>query len=578
MKKPESMGRRDPGQSCPCLKRRVEWYGELPATHAARFWPASKTSRFYLVYSNASCNACCAVLALNAPLLHEIHVLQFWPEVLLSSCNRVSAISLQYTTLQLAFNNSLIGFLITKSALQINRLLLLCYLCHMTFMSGIKIIGIFLLILTTISPKSALADWKIYYTGIIGQQSGYHGRGSFATQSQCEQYRMTMPGGSMSYCGGFDTPTPSSPSGDDGTAAREQEKQRQLQLQREQQERELELARQKKFAEEKDKLLGSFKGNSTGTLGLKTGTGSVSGCIEKGLTCVLNGTPCCAPYSCSGKFPNTYCGSLNGTDTLGLKTGTGSVDPKVLQEQNEFEKMNAEWMEKQKQLIEQRLREPNKYAAAITKSLKTNAPAITKSLKTNAPPLPWKTFNELQAGDVLLMEGEKASKGIVYADNKLSGGNPSNASHTVVYLKEVRGKKLFLDNQPNVGPRIISEEEFKGLYGNRGADVAKLAQPLNKKEGQALFSAAVAMAQKNNQKLINKDTWFGKYLLNDTNYGPGGKDDVVCSETDWAVINAAGRTIPFSDNKLKLFLGLNFTPSDFYNSPYFLVTPLVMPK
>lgn len=30
-------------------------------------------------------------------------------------------------------------------------------------------------------------------------------------------------------------------------------------------------------------------------------------CIEQGLTCILNGTPCCAPYECSGKFPNTTC-------------------------------------------------------------------------------------------------------------------------------------------------------------------------------------------------------------------------------------------------------------------------------
>lgn len=30
-------------------------------------------------------------------------------------------------------------------------------------------------------------------------------------------------------------------------------------------------------------------------------------CIEKGLTCILNGTSCCAPYECKGKFPNTYC-------------------------------------------------------------------------------------------------------------------------------------------------------------------------------------------------------------------------------------------------------------------------------
>jgi hypothetical protein len=30
-------------------------------------------------------------------------------------------------------------------------------------------------------------------------------------------------------------------------------------------------------------------------------------CIEQGLQCTLNGTPCCAPYNCKGKFPNTYC-------------------------------------------------------------------------------------------------------------------------------------------------------------------------------------------------------------------------------------------------------------------------------
>lgn len=30
-------------------------------------------------------------------------------------------------------------------------------------------------------------------------------------------------------------------------------------------------------------------------------------CIEQGLTCILNGTPCCSPYECKGKFPNTTC-------------------------------------------------------------------------------------------------------------------------------------------------------------------------------------------------------------------------------------------------------------------------------
>lgn len=37
-------------------------------------------------------------------------------------------------------------------------------------------------------------------------------------------------------------------------------------------------------------------------------SGTIGGsCIEKDLTCVLNGTPCCSPYSCKGKFPNTTC-------------------------------------------------------------------------------------------------------------------------------------------------------------------------------------------------------------------------------------------------------------------------------
>jgi hypothetical protein len=30
-------------------------------------------------------------------------------------------------------------------------------------------------------------------------------------------------------------------------------------------------------------------------------------CLPKGLSCVLDGTPCCAPYKCGGKFPNTTC-------------------------------------------------------------------------------------------------------------------------------------------------------------------------------------------------------------------------------------------------------------------------------
>ena len=298
---------------------------------------------------------------------------------------------------------------------------------------------------------------------------------------------------------------------------RAKEAQRQQQLDRKQKERELflESERQKNFDENKRQLMGTLKGVETETMGLKTN-------FDEGLQ------------------------------------GARPVDLTLIKDRDEFERMNAEWMKKQKRIIEERLKTPNKYAADLY-----------KSLKANVPPPPWQRINELQPGDVLLFKGEAIS----YADNKISGGNTASpAAHTVVYLKDVNGHKLFLDNQPNQGPRIISAEEFLRLYGHRGADVAKLAQPLNEKEGRALFTAAVDMAQKNNRQLVNKDTWFGKYLLADTNYGAWGDNNVVCSEADWAVINAAGRTIPHTDNILKLSLGFNFTPSDFYSSPYFLVT------
>ena len=235
---------------------------------------------------------------------------------------------------------------------------------------------------------------------------------------------------------------------------------------------------------------------------------------------------------------------------------SASVDSSVLQEQTEFENRNADWMKKQGLLVEERLREPNGYASAIY-----------KSLKTNAPPPPWKTFDELQSGDVLLIEG----KAIAYLDNKFSAGNDtSKASHTVIYLKEVNGRKLFMDNQPFEGPRIISEAEFQELYGPRPAQVAKLAQPLNEQEGKKLFTAAVEMAQKNRKEIANN--WFGTPLL-DTNYGVWGKENVVCSESDWALINAAGRNIPKSGDGVKVSLGVDFSPADYQKSPYFLVTP-----
>jgi hypothetical protein len=48
-----------------------------------------------------------------------------------------------------------------------------------------------------------------------------------------------------------------------------------------------------------------FKGSGVADMG------PTSSCIKGDSlimrACVLNGTPCCAPYRCKGKFPNTYC-------------------------------------------------------------------------------------------------------------------------------------------------------------------------------------------------------------------------------------------------------------------------------
>ena len=386
-------------------------------------------------------------------------------------------------------------------------------------MNRIRIIGIFILTLAVIAPDAALADWKVYYTGKASGMFGSGGRGNFATRSQCEAYRSSSAGfeRNNSYCSGFDTPsymppTPSRPSGDDGTATREQEKQRQLQLQKEQKERELELARQKKFAEEKDQLLRTFKGTST--------------------------------------------------DTLGLKTGTRSVDPKVLQEQDEFEKMNAEWMKKQKQLIEQRIREPNEYAGAISKSLKTNAP----------PPLPPRKYEMLQPGDVLLISPDDNKSFWINVGDRLSSASQSPASHTVLFLKEVNGKKLFLDHTSERGSHVISEEEFLSTYGHRDALVA---QPVKETDTDAIWEHTKELVKKEQEKQAKNTESRTDYLRDKSGFGLYGPDNMVCSEADrWVLVNS-GLKIPETASPLKRLLGIHYGPANFFSDDKnFIITPL----
>lgn len=234
----------------------------------------------------------------------------------------------------------------------------------------------------------------------------------------------------------------------------------------------------------------------------------------------------------------------------------------ALQEQTDFENDTATWIGLQKKLFNERLENSNKWASNLS-----------SSLTSKVPPLPYKKFDELQPGDVLLIApGEKdPSIGIVWADQLASGSTESSASHTVTFLKEVNDQKLFMDNQPLQGPTIISEKQLIEKYGNRSMDVAQLAscgvaQPLNNTEAENLFKAAVKMQSDNLRS--------GK-----TNYGAWGKNDLVCSEASWALIKASGRKISGTDFGIKSDIGINFSPADFYTQKqYFLVTPLNVSK
>lgn len=245
-------------------------------------------------------------------------------------------------------------------------------------------------------------------------------------------------------------------------------------------------------------------------------------------------------------------------------------------EQNELDKNPAAWTKKQSKLIQRRLKEPNKTCSKIEASLEKRT-----SLMGKVPPLPYKKFDELHPGDVLLIgRSGFPTDGIIPVDNSYSGDKVSYSPHTVTYLKTVRGKKLFLDNRGFEGPRIIFEDEFLKKYGPRGADVARLVgEPLNEEQAKKIFTAAVKMAQENRNEIAKN--WFGSTLFG-TNYGVWGKNNVVCSEASWILLNAAvestGREIPKSSDEEKVKADINFSPADFTDQRYFVITPLEMPE
>ena len=204
--------------------------------------------------------------------------------------------------------------------------------------------------------------------------------------------------------------------------------------------------------------------------------------------------------------------------------------------------------------------------------------SIIRSLKIKAPPLPDTAFSQLQPGDILLIAPEKAvSIGtyIWFYDQLSSWEWDSRASHTCIYLKEVKGVKLFLDNLPGEGPRIKTEEEIIREYGNRYIDVA---QPQNKFDSDKLWTVARELGIKQitaDMKELQNSSDFVAWLNHWTNYGLYGNDNMVCSEASRFVLINADLKIAKTDSPIKRLLGIYFGPANFYSDKEnFLITPL----
>lgn len=255
---------------------------------------------------------------------------------------------------------------------------------------------------------------------------------------------------------------------------------------------------------------------------------------------------------------------------------TGGKNPEAMFEQFEFEINKPEWIKEQKDMIEKRLAEKNPYIEPMYASLKISAP----------PPLPPRKYDELKPGDVLLIKPEdkdsrsfwervkdnaKDSAFWINTGDRVSSLSSSPAYHTVLYLKEVNGKKLFLDHIPEKGSIVISEEEFRKTYGRKDALVA---QPVKEVDTAKLWEAAKEMSKKEAQIKMKKSD----NIIDQSGYGFYGNENIVCSEASrWALVNS-GVKIPETASPLKRLIGIHYGPANFFSDDKnFIITELYSP-
>ena len=248
-----------------------------------------------------------------------------------------------------------------------------------------------------------------------------------------------------------------------------------------------------------------------------------------------------------------------------VKPGTSARDPEISGALGELVEMSPVTLDKVRQDIARREEPPN-----------PEVNAIVRSFEGKAPPPPAGRFDQLKVGDVLLLRqpDDMLSPGfykagwIIVLDKAMSATLRARASHTFMFVKEVKGVKLFLDNMPGQGTRIKTEEQILAEYPEN----MDVAIPLSAFDADKLWAASREAGIRSLKEFAKRaDNW-----VDTTDYGPYGDNDMVCSETSrWALMKA-GLVIPKAQSFLKQYVGgVDFGPADFYtDTKNFLVKPL----
>jgi hypothetical protein len=248
-----------------------------------------------------------------------------------------------------------------------------------------------------------------------------------------------------------------------------------------------------------------------------------------------------------------------------FKQGISARDPEIAGAIGELAAMSPVTLDKVRQDIARREEAPNPEVNVIVRSFKGQAP----------PPLAGR-FDQLKVGDVLLLRqpdnmlslGFHKAGWIIILDKAMSATLRARASHTFMFVKEVKGVRLFLDNMPGQGTRIKTEDQITAEY----PEDLDVAIPLSALDADKLWAASREAGIRSLKEFANRaDNW-----VDTTDYGPYGDNDMVCSETSrWALMKA-GLVIPKTRSFLKQYVGgVDFGPADFYtDTKNFLVKPL----